>query len=1506
MMKELYACSLAAFRRVWNSTTSTASLMLVLFTAALGAQAQQRPAPLFFQQDATARRVAAQSPLAAALRQSEPLTLDVPGLRAALATAPAETRAGAAPLVLTLPLPSGSIARFQVLETALMEPGLAAQFPSIKTYTGVGLDDPTATVRLDLTPHGFHAQVLSAATGDFFIDPATRTDTQHYLSFWKRDMPGQPFSCGVVSNGAVQRTASTGPVVTQRTSGPVLRTFRLAVAATGEYTAFHGGTVALAQAAIVTSVNRVVGVYEKEMDVRMVLVANNSSLVYTNAATDPYTNSSPSSLLTQNQANVDAVIGTANYDIGHVFSTAGGGLAGLGVVCSSTRKAQGETGTNSPIGDAFDIDYVAHEMGHQFGGNHTFNSVTVACGGGTRSAAHAYEPGSGSTIMAYAGICAADDLQPHSDAYFHVESFEEIQAYLATQGCGTTAATGNTAPAVVLPASGKVLPISTPFKLTAIGSDAEGDALTYNWEEYDLGTSAALTTPQAAGQTFPLFRSFNPSVSPTRYFPRLSDLVANTSTTSERLPSVTRPLTFRVTLRDQHNGAAGVVGGLNSSAAVVLSSTSTAGPFVVTAPNTAVTWAGNSAQLVNWDVAGTDANFVNCATVNLRLSTDGGFTYPTLLLANTPNDGTQAITVPNTPTTTARVMVEAADNYFFDISDANFTITAAPAVTVVSINRAAPSPTNAASVPYTAVFSGAVTGLSVSNFALVTTGVAGASVASLTGSGTTYTVTVNTGTGSGTIQLQLNNATGVSPTVSNVPFAGETYTIDKTAPTVSVTSTAANPTSISPIPVTVTFSESVTGFSTAGITVTNGTLSGFGGSGTTYTFSVTPAGNGPVTVDVAANAAQDAATNGNTAAPQFSITYQAVSTNSVWTGATSTDWFTASNWTAGVPTIVQDAIIIPSSFGRQPVIGAGSATSHDLVISANSSLTMSDGTLDVRGDWANNGAFTATGGTVIFGVTVPTNLPGPNLYGTAASRFWNLRVQANGLRLSTTAGASVQRVLALTGNFVTLGNPFTLLSSGAGDALVVNSGGTVVGAATVRRFIDPSTNPGLGYRHYSAPVSNTNVADLATPLGFTPTLNPAYNTSATPTAETPFPTVFGYDEARVLLANNVSGFDKGYFSPTALTDPLVPGRGYTVNIAAIQLVDFVGTLNNGDLTMTLSNNRSTSANAGWHLLGNPYPAPLDVSLVAAADRQNLEGATYVFSSLGQYTGQYRTYNNNIGNPVVASGQGFFVRVQNNANPGALTFRNSQRLTVPSLTTFQRPAETRPLVQLTLQGSGGTALDEAYVYFQAGATAGVEADYDAVKLPNPSGLDLSALAGGQELAINGLPLLGSAPLVVPLRVRVPAAGSYTLRAGQLLNLTGTPVYLHDWQLGTFADLRQQPAYNCTLPAAPTSARFELVFGTPQQVLSTGPAALAAQVALYPNPAHAAVAVQLPAGLGQAPVGAALVDALGRVVLRRTLPAGAGPHLLPLDGLASGVYALRLSTAAGMVVKRLVIN
>lgn len=600
--------------------------------------------------------------------------LDDARLLAILDAAPSAAQVSGGVMVY-LPSPDGGFEAFEIRQVSVMHEKLARRFPDIRTYAGQGVDDPSAWVRLDRTPLGFHAMWRSVH-GTAYIDPYQveegRSAGSEYIAYYKHDYPRpEGFQCGVHAPGDGRTPQTFSPVIaTDASSGPLLRTYRTAIAATAEYTAFHGGTVGGGLAAVVTALNRVTGIYETELAIRLELIANNDQLIFTNAATDGYTNNNGLTMLGQNQTKLDTVIGAANYDIGHVFSTGGGGIAGLGVVCRANNKARGVTGLGTPVGDPFYVDYVAHEMGHQYGANHTFNGTTGSCSG-NRVASTAFEPGSGSTIMAYAGICGSQDIANNSDDHFHTASFDEISAYTTTGSggnCDAQTATGNSAPSVDAGPAFAV-PVSTPLLLTGSATDPDGQALVYRWEEFDLGPGGS---PQTPSGNAPLFRSFPAVPDPVRMLPRLSDVLNNTQTQGELLPGYARNLHFRLTALDQQAGGGGVA---NDEVQHTVSDV--AGPFLVTSQGSATDWSAGATETVTWDVANTTAPPVNCAAVDILFSDMASEAFAaTTLAAGTLNDGSAAVTVPPQAGDVGRVMVKCSSNIFFDINDAPITIVA--------------------------------------------------------------------------------------------------------------------------------------------------------------------------------------------------------------------------------------------------------------------------------------------------------------------------------------------------------------------------------------------------------------------------------------------------------------------------------------------------------------------------------------------------------------------------------------------------------------------------------------------------------------------------------------------------------------------------------------------------------------------------------------------------------------------------------------------------------------
>jgi hypothetical protein len=592
-----------------------------------------------------------------------------------------------ASMIVTLPNAAGTLEQFEVYEASNFEPALQAKFPEIRAFSGRSLTDKFATIKLSISPQGIQSMVFRADKANEFIEPYSQDHKVYSVYSSHRDKGQLPWTCSTEEKqmDANWQSQLNLSVFNTGSSNGFLKTMRLAQSCNGEYSnwfnAFSSADVAKVLAAFNATLTRCNGCYEKDLALHLNLIANTTAVIYYNPSTDPYT--TMSNWNNQLQSTLTANIGEANYDIGHMFgASGGGGNAGcIGCVCVNNQKGRGITSPADgiPQGDNFDIDYVVHEVGHQLGANHTFSMSNEGTGVNK-------EVGSGITIMGYAGI-TQQDVAPHSIDIFHEASIAQIQSNLEGKSCPNSKnMTANHAP-VVAAVSNYTIPISTPFALTASATDQENDPLTYCWEQNDnsttTGSSSVASPTKISG---PNWLSFSPVPSGTRIFPRLSTILAGLNVTGplpggdaganiEALSSVARTLNFRVTVRDNNPYVADSKIGQTAFTDAVVTVTNTAGPFAVTAPNTAVTWAGGSSQTVTWSVNGTNGGLVNCANVNILLSTDGGLTFPTVLASATANDGSEGITVPSTPGGTNRIKVEAVGNIFFDISNSNFTIT---------------------------------------------------------------------------------------------------------------------------------------------------------------------------------------------------------------------------------------------------------------------------------------------------------------------------------------------------------------------------------------------------------------------------------------------------------------------------------------------------------------------------------------------------------------------------------------------------------------------------------------------------------------------------------------------------------------------------------------------------------------------------------------------------------------------------------------------------------------
>ncbi len=601
-------------------------------------------------------------------------TLAEQGLKQELKQAP-DLYSGQEGIRIVLPSTNGNFSIYKVYKSSTLSVGLQQKFPEIQTYRAFGLKKPSQA-SIVISPWGVNIEIFKPGKSAEIIQ-AVNPQNQIYWVYKKTDLAAESFECFTQDHTDFNEQLQNSR---QSTDG-VLRTYRYAVGTTGEYSQYHvnlaiqAGVIpsnatnaqkkAVVLAAVTTTVDRLNTIYERDLGIHLALVSTEDQVIFLDPNTDPYDNTDIISMLNNNTNVLNQHIGVSNYDGGHLFSTyPGGGISGLGVICNANQKARSVTGSQNPIGDPYDVDYVAHEVGHSFGANHTFANSCQS----NRNMGTSVEPGSGSTIMAYAGVCAPN-VQNHSDAYFHIVSVSEITGYITNWGtCAQQTNIGNTAPQInAVSYSNNYIPKSTPFILEANATDAQNDLLTYCWEEVDIINDSNINayTPVSTNTAGPMFRSYLPTEKNYRSFPPIGNILNNSyGSTWEVLPSVSRNLNFAVTVRDNHTG-----GGQTPVETLNIQVDGSTGPFRVTSQGADEVWQPGQTKTITWNVAGTTGGQVNCSTVDILFSDNNGVSFDYVLASNVPNDGSETITVPSgIDSPDGRIMVKGHNRYFFDLA----------------------------------------------------------------------------------------------------------------------------------------------------------------------------------------------------------------------------------------------------------------------------------------------------------------------------------------------------------------------------------------------------------------------------------------------------------------------------------------------------------------------------------------------------------------------------------------------------------------------------------------------------------------------------------------------------------------------------------------------------------------------------------------------------------------------------------------------------------------------
>ena len=624
---------------------------------------------------------------------------------------------------ISLPLPNGTIIDLTLVKDSILPPELSSKYPRIHTYR-VLANKAVFGGKVDISPNGFHAMLQMFDGEVVFIDPV-EINTSEYAIYHKSTQKSEgnrQHSCGVSNEsfarkGFVESILKPSAIFSAREenanngaasrSQDSLKNYTIAIATTGEYSAKFGSSVGGTMAAIVTTLNRVNQVLERDLGIRLNLVENNDLLINTNADSDPYTEEKLIDLVLQNQVFIDSTIGNSNYDIGHLFTTKGGGLAAIASICNNGDKAKCASGITSPRGDSFDLDFVAHEIGHQLGATHTFNSTQGACSAQTREARSAFEPGSGSSIMSYAGYCGLDNIQSNTDAMYHIGSIKQITDYTNNglgNRCGVVRSSQNTPPK---PNAGRDfnIPARTPFELKGKATDDDGDSLIYAWEQLDAGETSTESSDKGNNA---LFRVHIPDASNSRTFPPLKNILNKQPAKGEALPNFQRNLTMSFVAQDGFNAAV--------SDEMLVKVIRTGSRFALNYPRAFYT-RGNTYP-VFWNVANTNRSPINCSSVNVLLSVDGGNNFNYLVANNVPNIGETSVTIPaDVPTSTqGRFKLECSDNIFFAVSYRNFFVTESDDSVSIEYNNEDQAETNLKDLPLNApqqVVSSSVTNANV-------------------------------------------------------------------------------------------------------------------------------------------------------------------------------------------------------------------------------------------------------------------------------------------------------------------------------------------------------------------------------------------------------------------------------------------------------------------------------------------------------------------------------------------------------------------------------------------------------------------------------------------------------------------------------------------------------------------------------------------------------------------------------------------------------------------------